>query len=130
MAYLGQPVFSGHQPPGLQARQLLLDGVAATPEEVNEAVRQYYAQGPHPLPPGCEPNAIKLFVGNIPKQLTEADLKPIFSCIGPCARISVVRCMLLPCDADRTFPLALFFSCGNMPVAAANLLASADGSIR
>jgi RNA recognition motif. (a.k.a. RRM, RBD, or RNP domain) len=74
-----------------QPRQLLADGVPASPEDVDEAVRQYFAQGQHPLPASCEPNAIKLFVGNIPKQLTEAELKPIFACVGPVARISVVR---------------------------------------
>jgi RNA recognition motif. (a.k.a. RRM, RBD, or RNP domain) len=86
-----QPGMQPGMPPQLQARQLLPDGVVATPKEVDEAVRQYFAQGQHPLPASCEPNAIKLFVGNIPKQLSEAELKPIFSCIGPVARISVVR---------------------------------------
>lgn len=93
MAYTGAPAFGMQlsDSAASQHSQLLADGVAATPEEVDEAVKQYYAQGPHPLPPGCEASAIKLFVGNIPKQLTEAELKPIFSCIGPVARISVVR---------------------------------------
>lgn len=36
--------------------------------------------GPFPTeqpPPGCEPDAYKLFIGNVPKRCTEHDLRPV-----------------------------------------------------
>jgi hypothetical protein len=92
MTYYSEPAtFRGNgSAEPLQTLQLLADGVAATADEVEHAFRLYFEQGQHPLPTGCDSNAIKLFVGNIPKQLTEAELKPIFSSIGPVARLSVV----------------------------------------
>lgn len=33
-------------------------------------------------PPGCAPDAIKLFVGNIPKSYVETQLLPLFQSIG------------------------------------------------
>lgn len=44
-----------------------------------------------PPPPGCAPDAIKLFVGNIPKNYTEEMLKPIFESSGKVVELVVVR---------------------------------------
>lgn len=35
-------------------------------------------------PPGCAPNAYKLFVGNIPRAYTEPDLLPVSACPRAC----------------------------------------------
>lgn len=102
-----------------EPRQLLADGVPPSTAEVDEAVRQYFEYGQHPLPPGCDPDAIKLFVGNIPKQLTEPELKPIFQCIGPVARLTIVRALGLqsfPClkwgsPHHQAWPLTAVFPC-------------------
>jgi RNA recognition motif-containing protein len=87
---LGVPLEYSHE----ASQGSLPDGVAATPEEVDTAIRQYFMEGQHPLPPGCEPDAVKLFVGNIPKHLTEQQLRPVFECIGPVVRLSVVSIVL------------------------------------
>lgn len=42
-------------------------------------------------PPGCAPDAIKLFVGNIPKSCTESQLLPFFETIGKVVDLVVVR---------------------------------------
>lgn len=41
-------------------------------------------------PPGCEPDAIKLFVGNIPLNYTEEQLLPLFQQIGQVVELVVV----------------------------------------
>lgn len=43
-------------------------------------------------PPGCDPDAIKLYIGNLPLTSTEADLIPLLS---PFGKVGVVR----RCDA-------------------------------
>lgn len=48
----------------------------------------------HP-PAGCAPDAIKLFVGNIPKSCTEQQLLPFFETIGKVVELVIVR--------DKTF---------------------------
>jgi hypothetical protein len=40
------------------------------------------ADGHEAPPPGCAQDAIKLFVGNIPKHYTEEQLKPFFETVG------------------------------------------------
>lgn len=46
----------------------------------------------HDVPPlGCQPDAIKLFVGNIPKTYTAEDLRPLFDQIGTVIELVVVR---------------------------------------
>eukprot|EP00955_Chlamydomonas_euryale_P092622 364724-Chlamydomonas_euryale.AAC.8 len=42
-------------------------------------------------PPGCAPDAVKLFVGGIPKCCTEGQLLPIFSALGTVVDLIVVR---------------------------------------
>lgn len=42
-------------------------------------------------PPGCSPDAIKLFVGNIPKSCTEQQLLPFFETIGNVVELVIVR---------------------------------------
>ncbi|KXZ43600.1 hypothetical protein GPECTOR_86g394 [Gonium pectorale] len=41
-------------------------------------------------PPGCNPDAIKLFVGNIPKSCTEDQLLPLFQSIGKVVELVIV----------------------------------------
>jgi len=46
----------------------------------------------HDIPPhGCNPDAIKLFVGNIPKSYTADSLRPLFEAIGTVIELVVVR---------------------------------------
>eukprot|EP00955_Chlamydomonas_euryale_P073094 361616-Chlamydomonas_euryale.AAC.15 len=40
---------------------------------------------------GCEPDAIKLFVGNIPPFYDEASLLPVFGCFGDVVELAVTR---------------------------------------
>lgn len=42
-------------------------------------------------PAGCQPDAIKLFVGNIPKACTEEQLMPFFETIGKVVELVIVR---------------------------------------
>lgn len=42
-------------------------------------------------PPGCAPDAYKLFVGNLPKSYSEEDLRPLFESIGQVVELVVVR---------------------------------------
>eukprot|EP00879_Flechtneria_rotunda_P003486 GHRR01003715.1.p1 GENE.GHRR01003715.1~~GHRR01003715.1.p1 ORF type:complete len:499 (+),score=190.43 GHRR01003715.1:1683-3179(+) len=42
-------------------------------------------------PAGCAPDAYKLFVGNVPKALTEEELRPVFESVGPVVELVVVR---------------------------------------
>jgi RNA recognition motif-containing protein len=35
-----------------------------------------------PPPQGCEPDAYKLFVGNLPKSCTEEEIRPYFESVG------------------------------------------------
>ena len=90
---------------------LLQDGVVATADEVDSAVRQYFAHGQHPLPVGCDADAIKLFVGNIPKQMSEAELRSVFTHVGPVARVSLVRISvrswLLQMRTDVVWPVSI-----------------------
>jgi hypothetical protein len=45
----------------------------------------------HAAPRGCGPDAIKLFVGNIPKHYTENQLRPFFETVGPVAELVILR---------------------------------------
>eukprot|EP00210_Caulerpa_lentillifera_P000262 g255.t1 len=46
----------------------------------------------HDIPPlGCNPDAMKLFVGNIPKSYTAESLRPLFESIGSVVELVVVR---------------------------------------
>ena len=46
----------------------------------------------HDVPPlGCNPDAMKLFVGNIPKTYTADSLRPLFEAIGTVVELVVVR---------------------------------------
>lgn len=46
----------------------------------------------HDVPPlGCNPDAMKLFVGNIPKSYTADSLRPLFESIGTVVELVVVR---------------------------------------
>lgn len=46
----------------------------------------------HDMPPnGCDPDAMKLFVGNIPKSYTADSLRPLFESIGAVVELVVVR---------------------------------------
>ncbi|KAG2499151.1 hypothetical protein HYH03_002733 [Edaphochlamys debaryana] len=42
-------------------------------------------------PPGCAPDAIKLFVGNVPKSCTEEQLLPLFQSIGKVVELVIVH---------------------------------------
>lgn len=42
-------------------------------------------------PPGCAPDAIKLFVGNVPKSCTDEQLLPLFQSIGKVRRCDTGR---------------------------------------
>ncbi|GLC35971.1 hypothetical protein PLESTB_000524800 [Pleodorina starrii] len=42
-------------------------------------------------PPGCSPDAIKLFVGNVPKSCTEEQLLPLFQSIGKVVELVIVH---------------------------------------
>ncbi|EFJ44830.1 hypothetical protein VOLCADRAFT_118581 [Volvox carteri f. nagariensis] len=42
-------------------------------------------------PPGCSPDAIKLFVGNVPKCCTEEQLLPLFQSIGKVVELVIVH---------------------------------------
>ena len=70
----------------------LRDGVSATAHEVVQAITAYMSQPTTAKPPaGCAQDAIKLFVGNIPKHCTEAVLHKVFACYGLVVEIAVVR---------------------------------------
>lgn len=46
----------------------------------------------HDVPPlGCQSDAIKLFIGNIPKTYTAENLRPLFDRIGTVIELVVVR---------------------------------------
>lgn len=80
--------------PPAPARQSahLRDGVPATPAEVVAAMSEYMSRPNRPKPPaGCAADAVKLFVGNIPKHCTEAVLHKVFQCYGVIIEIAVVR---------------------------------------
>jgi len=48
--------------------------------------------GPPETPPaGCAPDAIKLFVGNIPRQYTEDQLLPFFETVGKVVELVIIR---------------------------------------
>ncbi len=47
-------------------------------------------------PPGCDPDAMKLFVGNIPKTCTEEQLLPLFQSVG---KVGGVSCRPYHCIA-------------------------------
>lgn len=79
--------------PPVPARQSahLRDGVPATPAEVVAAMSEYMSRPNRPKPPaGCAADAVKLFVGNIPKHCTEAVLHKVFQCYGVIIEIAVV----------------------------------------
>ncbi|GFR41383.1 hypothetical protein Agub_g2066 [Astrephomene gubernaculifera] len=42
-------------------------------------------------PPGCAPDAIKLFVGNVPKSCTEEQLLPLFQSVGKVVELVIVH---------------------------------------
>eukprot|EP00198_Chlamydomonas_reinhardtii_P014051 XP_001703388.1 predicted protein [Chlamydomonas reinhardtii] len=42
-------------------------------------------------PPGCAPDAIKLFVGNVPKSCTDEQLLPLFQSIGKVVELVIVH---------------------------------------
>ncbi|KXZ56421.1 hypothetical protein GPECTOR_1g375 [Gonium pectorale] len=42
-------------------------------------------------PPGCAPDAIKLFVGNVPKTCTEEQLLPLFQSVGKVVELVIVH---------------------------------------
>ena len=82
----------GHQPSPQTPSTHLRDGEAATPSEVVAALSEYMARANRPKPPtGCAADAVKLFVGNIPKHCTEAVLHKVFQCYGVIVEIAVVR---------------------------------------
>lgn len=70
------------------------DGVRPTQERVDAAIRDYSLHNKHSVPLGCAPDAIKLFVGNLPRGCLEDSLRPIFSRFGNVVDISVVRFLL------------------------------------
>lgn len=81
-----------HQPSQQSPSTHLRDGEAATPSEVVAALSEYMARANRPKPPtGCAADAVKLFVGNIPKHCTEAVLHKVFQCYGVIVEIAVVR---------------------------------------
>lgn len=46
----------------------------------------------HEIPPlGCQDDAIKLFIGNVPKSITAENLRPLFTSIGTVVELVVVR---------------------------------------
>lgn len=76
-------------------RVLLPDGVAPTAEQARLAVQAYlqaWRQHRQQLvPAGCAPDAVKLFIGNVPKFYFEDTLEPIFAQLGRVVELSVVR---------------------------------------
>lgn len=86
----------GHQPSQPAPSTHLRDGEAATPSQVVAALSEYMARPNRPKPPtGCAADAVKLFVGNIPKHCTEAVLHKVFQCYGVIVEIAVVCSVVL-----------------------------------
>jgi RNA recognition motif. (a.k.a. RRM, RBD, or RNP domain) len=83
---------------GVHQGKYLRDGWPATPLDVANAISEYMSQPKRPQPPaGCSPDAIKLFVGNIPKHCSEAVLCKVFQYYGTIVEIAVVRYNLPRC---------------------------------
>lgn len=90
------PQFAPPPPPAWPGG-VLRDGVPAKPHEVVQAIADYLARPSSAKPPpGCAPNAVKLFVGNIPKHCTEAVLHKVFACYGVLVEIAVVCFLFFP----------------------------------
>ena len=84
----------------MQPQSHLRDGVPATAQEVVSAIMEYMSRPNSAKPPaGCAPDAIKLFIGNIPKHCTEAVLHKVFQCYGLIVEIAVVRAVFHLCPA-------------------------------
>lgn len=73
------------------SQMLLPDGVIPSPEDVERAIDEYLRSRLHPTPKGCDRDAVKLFIGNLPKNLSEINLQPFFEQVGPIVTIMVVR---------------------------------------
>lgn len=63
----------------------------APPMMAPMGMRQPKVELSEPPPPGCHQDAMKLFVGNIPKSYTEEQLKPFFDAIGKVVELVIVR---------------------------------------
>jgi hypothetical protein len=109
-----QLAMAGSHLGGSRRQQHLRDGVPASPQEVVDAIKEYRTRpSTAKPPPGCAPDAVKLFVGNIPKHCNEAVLNKVFQLYGYVVEIAVVSSYPLPnflrlcCDHDfsrkRTF---------------------------
>lgn len=80
-----------------QQSEPLPDHVRATPERVQAAITEYLQHHKPTVPVGCAPDAIKLFVGNLPRCYLEPSLRPIFAQFGSVVEITVVRAPPPPC---------------------------------
>lgn len=73
--------------PGLSHSQMQMAAAA-----VASSINTDTGEGADEQPPvGCAPDAIKLFVGNLPKSCTEEHLHPFFETVGKVVELVVVR---------------------------------------
>ena len=61
------------------------------PAMMNPLMRQAKMKLSEAPPAGCDQDALKLFVGNIPRSYTEEQLQPIFESMGKVVELVVVR---------------------------------------
>lgn len=77
-------------PPSLRPAVLLPDGIVPAPESIALAICDYMQYHRQRVPAGCEPDAIKLFVGNLPRCCTEDMLRAVFERFGTVVEVAVV----------------------------------------
>jgi hypothetical protein len=69
----------------------MTSNMMAPPAMMNPLMRQAKMKLSEAPPAGCDPDALKLFVGNIPRSYTEEQLQPIFESMGKVVELVVVR---------------------------------------
>lgn len=77
--------------PALSAPSSTETRISYMPAPATMPTVQYECADTDKPPPGCAPDAIKLFVGSIPKSCTESQLLPFFETIGKVVDLVVVR---------------------------------------
>lgn len=69
----------------------LRDGVLPTQQDIELAIMDYLQHSPSPPPSGCDPDAVKLFFGSIPRNLSEQDLLPMLQMVGSVVHVALLR---------------------------------------